>query len=191
MIPGDWEVTPIGNLFHFKQGVQCPVEKQYTVEAKGRLRFIRIIDITNPAEPNRYIDDPGISHHIIKDDLFMVRYGSPGLLGYGFEGVIANNLFRLLTKKNISNNFYFHYLTLIQDKILLISGSSTMPAINFSTINSLVVIFPPNKEEQTAIAQILSDMDAEIEALENKLAKYRVIKQGMMQSLLTGRIRLV
>jgi type I restriction enzyme S subunit len=45
--------------------------------------------------------------------------------------------------------------------------------------------------EQTAIAEILSDMDAEIEALENKLAKARQIKQGMMQELLTGRIRLI
>ena len=45
--------------------------------------------------------------------------------------------------------------------------------------------------EQTAIAAILSDMDAEIAALEAKLAKARQIKQGMMQELLTGRIRLI
>ena len=49
----------------------------------------------------------------------------------------------------------------------------------------------PSIEEQTAIAAILSDMDAEIAALEEKLAKARQIKQGMMQELLTGRIRLV
>jgi type I restriction enzyme S subunit len=46
-------------------------------------------------------------------------------------------------------------------------------------------------DEQTAIAGILSDMDAEIAALEAKLAKSRGIKQGMMQELLIGRIRLV
>ena len=46
------------------------------------------------------------------------------------------------------------------------------------------------KEEQTAIAQVLSDMDAEIEALEHKLSKYKMIKQGMMQELLTGKKRL-
>jgi len=49
----------------------------------------------------------------------------------------------------------------------------------------------PDKIEQTRIAQILSDMDAEIEALEKKLKKHKMIKQGMMQNLLTGRIRLV
>lgn len=49
----------------------------------------------------------------------------------------------------------------------------------------------PSLEEQTAIAAVLSDMDAELEALESRLAKARQIKQGMMQELLTGRIRLV
>jgi len=49
----------------------------------------------------------------------------------------------------------------------------------------------PTLQEQTAIASILSDMDAEIDALEAKLIKARNIKQGMMHNLLTGRIRLV
>lgn len=52
-------------------------------------------------------------------------------------------------------------------------------------------IYLPSIEEQTAIASILSDMDSEIEALEEKLKKTRQVKQGMMQELLTGRIRLV
>jgi type I restriction enzyme S subunit len=45
--------------------------------------------------------------------------------------------------------------------------------------------------EQSAIAEILSDMDAEIAVLEAKLSKARQVKQGMMQELLTGRVRLV
>ena len=49
----------------------------------------------------------------------------------------------------------------------------------------------PSIQEQKAIAQVLSDMDNEIEALEEKLEKYKTIKQGMMQELLTGRIRLI
>ena len=50
---------------------------------------------------------------------------------------------------------------------------------------------PPTKKEQTRIATILADMDSEISALETKLAKYKQLKQGMMQNLLTGKIRLV
>ena len=49
----------------------------------------------------------------------------------------------------------------------------------------------PHQDEQKAIAEILSDMDAEIAALEQRLEKAKAIKQGMMQQLLTGKIRLV
>ena len=48
----------------------------------------------------------------------------------------------------------------------------------------------PPLPEQTAIAEILSDMDAEIRAVEEKLSKARAVKQGMMSELLTGKIRL-
>jgi type I restriction enzyme S subunit len=49
----------------------------------------------------------------------------------------------------------------------------------------------PSKAEQQAIAAILSDMDAEIAALEQKLEKLRALKQGMMQELLMGKTRLL
>ena len=51
-------------------------------------------------------------------------------------------------------------------------------------------MIPPTEKEQVAIAEVLSDMDKEIEELEKKLAKYRCLKQGMMSELLTGHIRL-
>jgi hypothetical protein len=63
---------------------------------------------------------------------------------------------------------------------------------NLSKTALLKVEFPlPDITEQTAIATLLSDMDAEFAALDAKLAKARGIKQGMMQELLTGRTRLV
>ena len=71
----------------------------------------------------------------------------------------------------------------------LLTGSS-YPAINSGDVRSLQVPMP-SYEEQTAIAAIVSDMDAEIAALEAELAKMRDLKQGMMQELLTGKIRLV
>lgn len=184
IIPVGWSDVPINQIFNFKQGVQCPVEKQHSTYSEGLMRFIRIIDLTNQKEPIRYILDPGSSHHVKMDDLFMVRYGSPGLLGYRYEGVIANNLFRLLPKKDVVNNFYFHYLTFIQDKILGISGSSTMPAINFSSLSSLSIVLPPTKAEQTAIASVLNDADKLIDQLEKLLTKKRNIKTGAMQELL-------
>ena len=71
------------------------------------------------------------------------------------------------------------------------SVGTTMINLNQRTLSGLVLKLPPQRAEQTAIATTLSDMDAEISALQARLAKVRQLKQGMMQALLTGRIRLV
>ena len=69
--------------------------------------------------------------------------------------------------------------------------ASGIPSLNAKTIENIEIKLPPTVEEQRAIAQVLSDMDAEIESLEKKRDKYKAIKQGMMQELLTGKTRLV
>lgn len=70
-------------------------------------------------------------------------------------------------------------------------GSGKRYVISLPKFKALKIYIPPTKEEQTKIATILYDMDAEITALETKLEKYRKVKMGMMQNLLTGKIRLV
>ena len=68
---------------------------------------------------------------------------------------------------------------------------SGVPTLNRNDVHAFKVEIPVDKDEQTAIATVLSDMDTELAALEVRLAKVRQIKQGMMQELLTGRIRLL
>jgi type I restriction enzyme S subunit len=68
---------------------------------------------------------------------------------------------------------------------------TAIPHISAEDIRRFSIPTPPTIDEQTAIATILSDMDAEITELERKRDKTRLLKQGMMQELLTGRIRLV
>lgn len=63
--------------------------------------------------------------------------------------------------------------------------------LNTELIKGTEIFIPSRKEEQSAIAEVLSDMDAEITALEQKRDKTKLIKQGMMQELLTGKTRLV
>lgn len=70
-------------------------------------------------------------------------------------------------------------------------GGSTRTRIARMQLGSICINIPENKSEQTAIAQILTDMDKEIARLEKKRDKYKEIKAGMMQVLLTGRVRLV
>jgi type I restriction enzyme, S subunit len=71
------------------------------------------------------------------------------------------------------------------------SVKATVDSLRLPTFQNFEIRIPPTLKEQHSIAAILSDMDAETAALEAKLAKARNIKQGMMQELLTGRIRLV
>jgi len=70
-------------------------------------------------------------------------------------------------------------------------GSGKRYVISLKRFREMDISYPSSIVEQTAIAQILSDMDAEIEALEKKLDKCKAVKQGMMQELLTGKTRLI
>jgi type I restriction enzyme, S subunit len=72
---------------------------------------------------------------------------------------------------------------------VLVGG--TRAKLNGSVAKSINILIPTDMFEQTAIAQVLSDMDTKIESLEKQKAKYNDLKQGMMQQLLTGKIRLI
>lgn len=63
--------------------------------------------------------------------------------------------------------------------------------LNKEIVDKVVLKYPHSLSEQTAIATILSDCDKEISSLEEKRDKYKELKQGMMQQLLTGKIRLI
>jgi type I restriction enzyme S subunit len=69
--------------------------------------------------------------------------------------------------------------------------SGTRAKLNKSEMNKIEIRLPLDLDEQTAITTVLSDMDAEIAALEARRDKTRALKQGMIQKLLTGRIRLL
>lgn len=95
----------------------------------------------------------------------------------GFHNMFLNYAFKTTHFENQANMFS--------------EGSGTRYVITLKRFNKLTAKIPTDVEEQTAIATILTDMDAEIEALEQKLNKYQALKQGMMEELLTGKIRLV
>lgn len=92
---------------------------------------------------------------------------------------------------NYSVEFIYFVLLLNQEVIYKAQTGGAQPHIHPDDLRPLMIHVPIDYSEQAAIATILSDMDAEIVALESRLAKARQIKQGMMQELLTGRIRLL
>ena len=181
---GEWKEHLLQDLLVFKQGLQVPIEKQFAASSEGMVRFIRIIDVTQPNEPERYIEDPGAEYYVHKNELFMIRYGTPGVVSIGFEGVIANNLFRIIPKSNahISVRFLFHMFKKKQEFIQSLSGSSSMPAINFSTLNNLSTAFPSIPEQQR-IADCLTTLDDLIAAQTQKLEALKTHKKGLMQQL--------
>ena len=100
----------------------------------------------------------------------------------GFKNIIPNN------QNDVD---FLYYLMKIQKKRLIaLCAGSTFLEIGKKQLDLFEVLLPSDKEEQKAIAAVLADMDAEITALEARLEKTRALKQGMMQALLTGRVRL-
>ncbi|MDK2834557.1 MAG: type restriction enzyme subunit [Methanolobus sp.] len=88
------------------------------------------------------------------------------------------------------NNAKFLYYRFCLIKWKQYNEASGVPSLNARTIEGIEIEIP-SSAEQESIATVLSDMDAEISALENKRDKTKLLKQGMMQELLTGRIRLI
>ena len=110
------------------------------------------------------------------------------------DGVYSYHLVRLRIKQDIDLMFRAYMFStekFRRQAQTYAEGSGTRYVITLPKFRNMMVTIPKEKEEQTAIAQVLSDMDAEIAALEARRDKTRAIKQGMMQQLLTGRVRLV
>lgn len=89
-------------------------------------------------------------------------------------------------------NFLYYLVksNAVQERLTSGITGSTLTGIKIGELRGVVCFYPSDVVEQKAIAAVLSDMDAEIAALEAKRAKYESIKQGMMQELLTGKTRL-
>lgn len=123
-----------------------------------------------------------------------------GLAGQGkTRGTVAYNEIPLCTNQSIAaifpdshfiSLFVYHYLdNQYYELRALSSGDGGRGGLNIKILGTVSVPFP-SLAEQESIAMILSNMDAEITAVEEELAKHRALKRGMMQELLSGRIRL-
>ena len=124
-----------------------------------------------------------------------------GLAGQGkTRGTAAYNLVEMCTNQSIASilptssfhsKFLYYYMDRQYDELRLISaGDGGRGGLTKGDIEKFSIRIPPTLAEQQAIAAVLSDMDAEIAALEADRAKYERIKSGMMQELLTGKTRL-
>lgn len=124
--------------------------------------------------------------------ILMAMYGATiGKLGVLKEPSTTNQACCAIKCNDILEIFLFYILLYNRKSIIEKGCGAGQPNISQAIVNELSFLVPPCEKEQQAIANILSKMDNEITALEAKRAKYEAIKQGMMQQLLTGKIRLI
>lgn len=148
-------------------------------------------------DEKRYKQDLNIQ--IKKHDILLTKDGTIGKVAYISNvqkpTTLNSGVFVIRPAKEDSfdPNFVYHILNsfLFDNFLAKLSAGSTINHLYQKDFVDFTFKAPSELVEQQAIAQVLSDMDSEIDQLEKKLAKYQQIKQGMMQELLTGRIRLV
>ena len=199
MIPEDWNVRCLGEVGQSLIGLTYRPED---TRDYGTL-VLRSSNVQNDRlayENNVYVDSamPLPSRVIVEegDILICVRNGSKQLIGKcalidAEAAGSAFGAFMSVFRTKISSFVFYQFQSdVIQTQINEIMGA-TINQITNKDMAAFQIPLPQSDEEQREIANVLSDMDAEIAALETRLAKTQALKQGMMQELLTGKTRLV
>lgn len=193
-----WVVKKLGEVADID-----PENLNASVNPNYKFKYISLEDVDRGVLRN-YSDQifetaPSRARRIVKKGDILFGTVRPNLQSHCLiknheEDLVCSTGFAVIRcRNNIANPpyiFSLFFAEFVEEQIQTLLAGSNYPAINSSDVRKLDIPLP-QMEEQTHIAKILSNMDAEIAALEAKLVKYRHIKQGMMQNLLTGRIRLV
>ncbi len=202
VIPEDWEAKPLDLIAFVTSGKRLPLGRSLT-DNETPHPYLRVTDMRSGTVSLADIKFVPVDvfpvikrYRIFKDDIFISVAGTLGIVGKippELDGANLTENADRITNITCSRDYLLHILMspIIQDTIESLQTVGAQPKLALTRIRKFVVPLPPTKAEQEAIAETLSDMDAEIAALEAKLAKARQLKQGMMQELLTGRIRLV
>ncbi len=181
---GEWVEKTIQETTICLDNLRIPLNESQRSLMKGDIPYCGANGILD------YVNDYVIDDEIIliaEDGGYFDEYASRPI-AYKMSGKcwVNNHAHILKAKDDFVQDFIFY--SLVHKNILEYLASGTRAKLNKKEMYKIKIDLPPTRKEQQAI---LSDMDAEIEALEMKLAKYRDIKKGMMQELLTGKTRLV
>ena len=185
---GEWEVKRLGDVATLINGRAYKISEWETTGTP----VIRLQNLTG--SDNYYFSKlnlPTYQYCHFGDLLYMWSATFGIHIWQGEKAIYHYHIWKIEPTKGLADkNFLFHKLNEITESLKQKStNGGTMLHITKSFMENNKIMFPPI-EEQTAIATILSDMDAEINALQQKRDKTAQLKQGMMQELLTGRIRL-
>lgn len=210
LIPEDWEVKSLGEIFEFRPN--NTFTRDCLNDSKGEyqnvhygdvlIKYPSILDCSKESIPfiNEGINVKFSKYGIMEGDIIIADTAEDETVGKVVEifnlgeKKIVSGLHTFLCRK-ITDDFtprwlgYFMNQSIFHNQLLPFITGTKVSAISRTAIQNVKVLIP-SKEEQTAIANVLSSMDKEIETLNTKLEKYRNLKTAMMQQLLTGKIRL-
>lgn len=195
---GEWEVKNLGEITRIVNG-GTPSTKNVSYW-DGNIKWCTPTDITKCKgkylkETENKITESGLNNSsatlLPKGTLLLCSRATIGELRIAYDKIATNQGFKsLICENNVYNEYLYYYIIIIKGKLIEKASGSTFLEISKKDVASIEIKLPP-LPEQKAIAQILSDMDSEIEALEKKLQKYKLVKEGMMEKLLTGKVRLL
>ncbi|WP_421302591.1 restriction endonuclease subunit S [Aeromonas veronii] len=205
-IPEDWEVLSLGSFGRTIRGVSYnPNHDLFLYDSSESIRLFRsnnIFESKIEKSELQYVSKSRVADHqviMVGDILICMANGSKSLVGksafYSIDDGYKYTFGAFMGVYRASDNVnrqYVHYLMNTEwyrRYIDLVLAGSSINNLKPSHVDQISFAFPDIKE-QSAIATILSDMDNELQALTQKLDKARALKQGMMQQLLTGKIRL-
>ena len=200
-IPTDWEFEVFGKLVSiYRGGSPRPIEAYITTNPSG-INWIKIGDVEEGAKyitstQERIIPEgKSKSREVHKGDFILsnsMSFGRPYILKV--DGCIHDGWLTIQDYQDTFDTDFLYYMLsseVVFNQYVSMAAGSSVQNLNKEKVAAVKLFYPPSKTEQSAIANVFSDMDTEIATLETKLAKYRKLKTGMMQQLLTGKIRLV
>ena len=189
---GEWEVKRLGEMCEIAMG-RTPPRLSPAFWGRG-YKWLSIADLQSKvvAQSKEEITELAASgmNIIPKGTLLMSFKLSIGRLCFAGCDLFTNEAICSFNKLQADAEFLYYALSRTDFSLY---GKQAVKGytLNKESLKLVEVRLPSTTSEQTAIAAVLSDMDAELALLEQRLAKTRALKQGMMQELLTGRVRLI
>lgn len=194
-IPVGWEVKKFSEISKVNQGLQIAIEDRFKEGSENRLPYITIqyINDKNNKDNEFFIENANESVICTEDDILMTRTGNTGEVVTNEHGVFHNNFFKIDYDRNfVVKDYLVYYLKSkeIQNLIRRYAGTTTIPDLKHSDFYRIPVVIPSIKEQEK-IAGILLSVDNETEGYEREKQKLEELKKGLMQQLLTGKVRTI
>ncbi|KYD21063.1 Type I restriction-modification system, specificity subunit S [Caldibacillus debilis] len=197
IIPSDWEIKRIGEISNIFRGASPrPINDPKWFDESSSIGWVRISDVTKSTkilrETEQYLSQDGISKSrlVEKGNIIMsicATVGKPIITGFD---VCIHDGFVVFENPKVNKDFLFYYLLKLEDTWKKYGQTGSQMNLNTDIVGNELIPLPNVEDEQQKIADILSTWDKAIELKEKLIEQKKEQKKGLMQRLLTGKVRL-